>query len=191
MIVVNIFGGPGIGKSTTAFKVCSILKERQINCELVTEQAKNFTWEDRHTTLECQPYIFGKQLRDLWRLRNKVDIAVTDAPLLLSLIYFKSEDWPDSFFPYVVDQFNTFDNMNFLLDRNKPYSEVGRNQTEDQAKQIDLQIKVLLDYLKLKFVELHKPDAWKRNNAEIIADMAISALKIREKKRKMVADFKS
>ena len=40
MIVVNLFGGPGCGKSTTAAWLFNQLKERGINCEYVTEFPK-------------------------------------------------------------------------------------------------------------------------------------------------------
>jgi ABC-type glutathione transport system ATPase component len=53
-IMVNIYGGPGCGKSTTAAGVFTLLKIHKIDCELVTEFAKDLTWENRHKTLENQ-----------------------------------------------------------------------------------------------------------------------------------------
>ena len=41
MLVVNLTGAPGAGKSTGAAYVFSQLKMRGINCELVTEYAKD------------------------------------------------------------------------------------------------------------------------------------------------------
>lgn len=54
---VNIFGGPGVGKSTTAADLFVAMKKAGYNVELVTEVAKDFVWEDRSTTLTIQPYI--------------------------------------------------------------------------------------------------------------------------------------
>ena len=60
-IVVNLFGAPGSGKSTGAAFIFSQLKMKNVNCELITEYAKDKTWENNAAALECQEYIFGKQ----------------------------------------------------------------------------------------------------------------------------------
>ena len=146
MRVINLFAGPGTGKSTTAAGLFYLLKLKGINCELVHEEAKEFTWEERQMTLGCQPYIFAKQMRNLWRLKGKVDYAITDSPILLSLAYAVSGEWPASFNDYVVDQFNAFENVNFFLTRSKPYQMVGRSQSFEEAIALDRKIiKILLD----------------------------------------------
>lgn len=66
MIVVNFFGGPGAGKSTTSAHLFSLLKMSEINCELVTEFAKDLTWSESVKMLGFQPYVFGEQA---WRIR--------------------------------------------------------------------------------------------------------------------------
>ena len=50
MLVVNLFGTPGAGKSTGAAYIFSNLKMRGINAELVTEFAKDMVWEDNKET---------------------------------------------------------------------------------------------------------------------------------------------
>lgn len=140
MKVINLFSGPGAGKSTTAYGLANLFKKAQLNVEYVHEEAKEFTWEERKVTLDCQPYIFGKQMRNLWRLKDKVDYAVTDSPILLSYIYADPKEWPPSFFQYIIEQFNAFDNLNFFLRRQKPYNPVGRNQNFDEAKELDEKI---------------------------------------------------
>lgn len=145
MKVINLFGGPCSGKSTIAAGLFSEMKSRHINIEYVTEVAKEMTWEDRQITLECQPYIFGKQLRNLWRLKNKVDYVITDSPLLLSAVYGSHEVWHESFFTFVVEEFKKFDNINFFLNRGiQPYMSTGRNENEKEAIEID---KIILNTL--------------------------------------------
>lgn len=46
MIVVNLFGAPGVGKSTGAARIFSNLKMAGINAELITEFAKDKVWEE-------------------------------------------------------------------------------------------------------------------------------------------------
>jgi len=153
MKIINLFAGPGAGKSTTASGAFNILKKRGINCEYVYEVAKDLTWEERNLTLDCQPYIFGKQLRNIWRLKDKVDFVITDSPLLLSLVYLKKEDWSPYFSEFVIDQFRRFDNINFFLHRTKDYNPIGRNQLYDEACAIDRKILDLMNEYYLVYRE--------------------------------------
>ena len=141
--VINLFGGSGIGKSTLAAKLFSTLKEKGLECELVTEFAKDLVWEERKQALSCQPYVFGEQLRRQCIVGDKVDYIITDSPLLLSAIHDKDRD--EDFKRYILKTFNKFDNINFLLNRSVPYNENGRVETEEQAKEIDNRILNLLN----------------------------------------------
>ncbi len=154
MKVINLFGGPGSGKSTVAAGLFYRLKMKGVECEYVEEEAKQLVWEERQNTLQCQPYVFAKQMRNLWRIRDKVDIAVTDSPIFLSCIYANSADWPLSFFSYVYDQFEEFDNINYLLVRQKHYNPVGRNQTLEEAQELDQEIITALDHKGVTYKEV-------------------------------------
>jgi len=151
MIIINFFGGPGSGKSTTAAGVFSLLKLHGVNCEYVPEFAKDLTWEDRHKTLENQLYVFAKQQHRLWRLIDQVDIIITDAPLVQGLAYIR---YNKSLTQTIVDQFNQFDNLNFFLMRTKIYNPNGRAQTEEEAKDLDATIVHILDSNNIKFKDI-------------------------------------
>jgi nicotinamide riboside kinase len=149
MKVINLYGGPGCGKSTTAAGVFSALKQRGINCEYVHEWIKWSVWEKRTVIFDDQLYIFAKQHHMLHTLRGQVDVAICDSPLLLSNIYGLLYDngsmrGKESFFSLVEETYNSFDNTNIMLGREKSYNPMGRVQTEDQAKELDGTIK---DYL--------------------------------------------
>lgn len=141
MIVANLYGGPGTGKSTMAARVFSELKELGYNAELVTEYAKDLTWQKSTYVLGNQIHIFGEQQHRLWRLKEGVDIVVTDSPLPQGLLYCNPSD---TFVKLVMEEFHKFQNINVSLRRVKAYNPKGRNQTLDEAKLLDLQIKTLV-----------------------------------------------
>lgn len=146
MIVVNLFGGPGCGKSTGAAYVFARLKERGVKAELVTEFAKDLTW-DRSGGLADQAYVFGNQFHRLYRCaRAGVRVVVTDSPLLLSLVYRRPDEGPfgDEFAAYVRACHRYFDSLNFLITRWKPYEQTGRAETEEEARARDRVITDLL-----------------------------------------------
>ena len=87
MLVVNLFGAPGAGKSTGAAYIFSQLKIKSVNVELVTEFAKDMTWEKNKKALTNQIYMLGNQLQRIYRCQDEVDVIVTDSPLLLNILY--------------------------------------------------------------------------------------------------------
>lgn len=152
MLVVNLFGAPGSGKSTGAARIFSDLKVKGVNCELVTEYAKDKLYEGSRATFEDQIYIFGKQNFRLSRLKNVVDVVITDSPILLSLVYKQKE--PLSFDSLVLDKFKEYNNLNVYLNRNKPYSQIGRFQNEAESDVIGRDIRKMLIDNHIPFIEM-------------------------------------
>jgi tRNA uridine 5-carbamoylmethylation protein Kti12 len=144
MRVINIFGGPGAGKSTTAAGLFFEMKKRQIQVELVTEYAKDMTWEQRHNVLSDQLYILAKQNRRVQRLVGQVDWVITDSPLLLGLVY-KTHGYFETFDDFVMEVFESYDNHNILISRDFEYQASGRNQTAEEAVEVDGVVKNMLD----------------------------------------------
>lgn len=168
-IVVNFFGGPGCGKSTLASGLFYFLKRNMENCELVTEYAKDLTYEERFRTLKCQPYVFGKQLYRLEILLDRVDTIITDSPLCLSLFY-NQKKYPETFTASVIDITNTMNNINYLIDRGKDknYSNCGRKESLEEAKYIDTQIKGFLDLYHIPYKIIPKKFS---STADIMEDI--------------------
>lgn len=149
MLVVNLFAGPGAGKSTLAAGVFHLLKAKNKNVELVTEFAKECCWEGNETAVACPEYVFGTQYYRQRRLLGKVDVVITDSPLILGLLYAPEarEAWKAD----VVDAFFRFDNMNYRVvrDPDRGFNPNGRYQTESEAKAKDDEVLALLESLRL------------------------------------------
>lgn len=158
-IVINLFAGPGVGKSTTAARIFSELKLNGVNCEMALEFAKDKVWEESFRTMDDQIYIFGKQFHRIWRLKDKVDVIICDSPLPISIVYDKENSKP--FHELVMEQFNKFVNFNFLLERSCEYQSEGRIQTEEEAKKVDEVVKKVLDENRIDYTSLPIDEAAK------------------------------
>lgn len=132
-LVVNLYGAPGAGKSTGAAYIFYKLKQSGINCELVTEFAKDKVWEGAKAVFEDGCYIFGKQHFRMHRLMGKVDVVITDSPLLVSAFY--SEGFRDELTSIAKKSFDKFQ-VSYFINRVKAYNPKGRFQTEDESNQV-------------------------------------------------------
>ena len=157
MLVINLYGQPSAGKSTIRADVFRRLKQMGINCEENVEYAKKLTWQKRNLSLQCQPYIFGKQLHELEVLKGQVDIVITDSPLLLSRYYSERHNapYPQSFLDCVEDVVAQQQTLNFFLKRVHPYSTAGRAQTEEQSDQVGTELQDMLDDLGVDYTVLN------------------------------------
>ncbi len=170
-LLVNLFGGPGVGKSTMALGSSFCLKLLQINSELVTEVAKDLTWEGRTRPLmEWQSYVTSKQHRNIDRVLNQVDVVITDSPILTGCFY-KPEGYSDTFDKFWLERHGEMVTLNYHIvrDSKRPYDPTGRRQTEDEAIQVDNDIE---DWLKAYGVEHTVLEGSISNIATILVDIA-------------------
>ncbi len=142
-IVVNFFAGSGTGKTTLATDIFSRLKRASIETELALEFAKELVWEE-NLSIKNQIFVFGHQLHRIQRLIDKVDVIITDSPLLLSIIY-KPEYLSQTFDKLVIEVFNSYNNLNYFIERSHEFNPNGRvEKTLEEAIIKDNQIKKLL-----------------------------------------------
>lgn len=164
-IVINLFGAPGVGKSTAAAYLYHLLSSKGISTELVTEFAKDLIWDGCEHTLTFgleQPYVFGNQLHRIERCVGSVDVIITDSPLPMTIAYDNSGS--RAFKELVAECFNDYHNINCLLSFDSDsrdeidYSSTGRIQTLTESVAMEEKIRQVLDDLDIAYVE------FKRNN---------------------------
>lgn len=168
MKVINFFGGPGCGKSTTAAYVFSQLKIQGFGCQYINEYAKDCVYQQRYSLLQNdQLYILAKQNHKLKMLEigAKIDFAIVDSPLLLSNIYGEyNSSVPNSFYQVALDYFRSYDNVNFFIERNEKFQANNRIHDKETSIKIDQKIKNYLVQHNIAFEDI-------RSNQNIISQL--------------------
>jgi len=146
-IVVNLYAGPGAGKTTCAWIIAAELKKLGIVTEYVPEYAKELVWEKRFDLVDGsyqnQMALFTEQNRRIARLVGQVDVVVTDSPLLLGAIYAKERT--EELSRTILEQHHKYRNFNLFITRGKTYENVGRIHGLEESERIDRKIKQFLD----------------------------------------------
>ena len=161
--VVNMLGGSGIGKSTTAAGLYYNMKLAGINVELVREYVKILAWQGTKIGQFDQVNIFGEQCKLEHTLYGKVDYIVTDSPILLAPIY-EVFYHGDSIMEEAAIKFlnkaksNGVKHVNIVLGRNKPYDTRGRYQTEEEALDVDTRTLAFLNEYSMSYHSVDGPD---------------------------------
>lgn len=142
--VINFFAEPAAGKSTAAAGLYNLMKQMGMSVELVSEYAKDLTYEKSYSLLDNQLLILAQQEHRLRRLVGNVEYAITDSPLPLGLAYLSKErdGW---MVPTVWAAFDQYKNFNVLMKRpdGRAYDPKGRNQTADEAGELKLTVEAL------------------------------------------------
>lgn len=140
--VIDLFGGPGCGKSTLAAEVYASLKKQYSQVELVREFVKAWAWRGEKIGRWDQPYLFAKQLRAESTLYGRVDVIVTDSPLGISPVYEKVygsgnmmlQLWTELLRQQAEEGIT---HIPLQVTRVKQYVAEGRYETEIQARGVD------------------------------------------------------
>jgi hypothetical protein len=147
--VINLIGGSGVGKSTVAAEIYVKLKREVRNVELVREVAKDWAWEGKKIGLFDQVAIIGEQLRKEAVMFNKVDIVVTDSPVVLGGFYLE-HNHGQTFMNKPIKEYyeisigNGIQFYNFVLKRTTKFNPDGRYENEKEALLVD---KHLMEYM--------------------------------------------
>lgn len=141
--IVNLIGAPSSGKTTTRNYLMNRLRIEQskIQTEEVTEYAKELVYENP-ALLADQFYVTSEQNRRIQRYNNKVDVVLVDSPIILGVVY--NQTLPPSWETFVIDLFNSYENVNFLLPPMQFGNSYGRVHNYEEANEIHSKIRKLL-----------------------------------------------
>lgn len=146
---INLFGPPGVGKSTAAAAMYARLKKAGVNVESVTEYAKSWVTRGLPVKRYDQIYFFGKQQQYEYRwLANGVAHIITDSPVFLSVMHALKYGAAD-LAPHLWELTKLYDAehpcLNILLKRgNYAYQQQGRFQTEGESAQFGTEMRAWL-----------------------------------------------
>ena len=163
-ILINFLGSPSAGKSTTAGKLFTRLKDMDLNVEYVPEYVKSWAWDKRTISPYDQFYFFGKEAHNQSHLFNKVDFVISDSPVLLTAFYHLYYNGDNALreickdFYEMAEKLDNVKVLNFFLPRKKKYQTKGRYQTEEQANDVARLLKAFLTVENYPYIELDCAD---------------------------------
>lgn len=142
---INLFGGPGVGKSTLAGWLFFELKHKRYPVEIVTEYVKHWVYGGREIKHFDQVYLFAKQQQEELRfINNGVKHIVTDSPCCLPAVYAAISKFEGNrmIAEQLIQLSKAYDKLfpciNIFLTRNDTaYIQEGRYQDLAAAKEVD------------------------------------------------------
>jgi len=145
-LYINLFGGPGSGKTTTLHDLISAIKRHPNLQDTITRDVQEYATmlilKNQTNMLKNQTLVTGKQRDMLAEWNGLVDIVVTDSPIALG--YFYTNDIYHKFRVVQMDEqfrrnapycFNVFKEREL-----NEFSKVGRVTDEEQSKSVDAEI---------------------------------------------------
>jgi len=139
--IVNLWGGPGSGKSTAAAGLFFEMKHVGLRVELIHEVARDLMNAQEWGRMDNQLHILSEQDRLLRNAVNseRYDYIISDSPLPMTIAYAKDVFKGDWYSQAAMELFNTYLNVNFWIKR-----KYCRNGDVLRAKRLD---SALLDIL--------------------------------------------
>ena len=165
-LLINLIGGPGIGKSTLSAFLYVQMKLKHMHVEYVQEVAKPLVYLEKWNEINCQLELTNSQFEKFEAYNGQVDFIVTDGSILHGL-YFNRNN-PDNTSDVekvesrILELHHSIPTLNIILTRPKDleYIQEGRLQDEKESHFIDKYLeKTLIDfdieYLKIEADILH------------------------------------
>jgi hypothetical protein len=178
MLVVNLLGEPGVGKSVTAAGLFFELSINNFKSEVIPEVAKGYAWETPkdaqgksllHPIFGQQIFLLGEQNRMLERVKGQREIAIMECPLLMGAIY-KPDNYFIHFTDLVLEQFHAYKNINIVLERAHNFDPQGRVHDESQSKEVRSKMFDFLNEHNIPYVTMRTNENIHRQIAKYIRD---------------------
>lgn len=169
---INLFGGPGVGKTTLASSVFALLRRQGVPCEMVPEWIKQWAYEGRVQQGFDPFYAFARQLHSEEESLRHVGVTISDSPVYLQCMY------ADKNAPSIADDMwsiahtyeQTYPSRNYYVTRDGDYEQSGRWESHADAVDMDLHIRSKLLLYKIP----HKVVC--RNDTELISQDLLNSL---------------
>jgi len=151
---ISIWGAPGTGKSVLSAWLFASLKIAGYNIQFVEEQVKKWAFQKRPILSFDQMFLTASQVSSEDELlRSGVPHIITDCPIMIS--YFYSRRNQLKYAPLILELGRqveeVYPSFNIYLQRDVLYQTLGRYETEEEAKILDVE---MLDFLKEEYKDL-------------------------------------
>lgn len=125
-------------------------------CEYVSEYAKYLVYSKNYSVLQDQYKIFAEQKHRLEVLKNSgLRYVIVDSPLPTGILYGRINNTIDTHFENTVwHEFNKFNNINLFINRNVPFSTIGRLENADDSDQNSTILKDMLQLNSINYVDI-------------------------------------
>lgn len=150
--VIQLYAGPGAGKSTLAAQIFAELKQRGKSVELIHEFVKAWAWDNIRILPHHTSILYGNQFQLEAQLYGKVEYLVTDSPVDLRVVFerhYGNHERAEIFRQlWESDRALVADVAEFfpvIVSREKPYDNRGRYESETGARELDDVIRNYLD----------------------------------------------
>lgn len=147
MIRVNLYGGPGSGKSTAAHYLLWRFKSIGVTAEYAREWIKRLAYTgDVPPRRYIQPIALGEQLsEERAAIATGVQVVVTDSPILLQAVYAENPTDRRRAIEAAEDLDRDHPGIHVFLERgDRQFVQAGRWEDEEAARQKDEDILDLL-----------------------------------------------
>jgi hypothetical protein len=143
--------------STISSLVFAELKMMHKSAEIVPEVAKWLIYRDQIEKLNDQYYISVEQYKQIKAIYGKVEYIIGDSGILTGLYYNRAyaSNMSDvkKTEKMILERNAEFDNIYIYIERNPKFEfeKEGRVHTEEQSKRIDIELKEMMEELKIPY----------------------------------------